>query len=120
MTKLTIADKFDEVVKALNGAETVLSHEELVDFINDRKDKATKKSANRKLTAQQKENEELKNAIVDGLSTDGATVTDLMKSIPALEGLSNQRVSALLRQLVIDGKAVKTKEGKKSLFAIAE
>jgi hypothetical protein len=37
-----------------------------------------------------------------------------------LGGLSNQRVSALLRQLVESGEVVKTIDKKKSYFAVAE
>ena len=120
MQKMTIADKFDEVVKALDGVETTLSHEELVEFIYDRKEKAQKKAGNRKPTATQKENEGFKATILDVLTTEGKTVSEIMAMNDELGNLSNQRVSALLRQLILTGEVVKTKEGKKSLFALAD
>ena len=120
MQKMTIADKFDEVVKALDGVETTMTKEELVDFIYDRKDKAVKKASNRKPSAQQKENEGIKQIILDVLTTEGKTVSEIIASTDDLAGFTNQRISALLRQLILANKVVKTKDGKKSLFALAE
>lgn len=120
MQKMTIATKFDEVVKMIQGEESVLSVEDAIDFLNDRKEKAAAKGGNRKPSARQKENEGVKAEILDSLTNEGVTVTALIANTPALDGFTNQRVSALLRQLVLDGKVVKTKEGKTTLFAIAE
>ena len=120
MQKMTIANKFDEVVNFITGEGVCsMSQDEIVDFLLDRKAKSVKKVGSRKPTAKQKENEVVKAAILEGMTAEGATVTDLMARIPALEGLSNQKVSALLRQLVISGDVVKTIDGKKSLFALA-
>ncbi len=120
MQKMTNAIKFDEVIKALKGEQSVMSVDEMVEFLEGRKAQATKKSDNRKPTAQQKENEGFKKNILDTLTAEGKTVSEIIASNDDLSGLTNQRVSALLRQLVIAGKVVKTKDGKKSLFAIAE
>ena len=84
------------------------------------KDQFVKKnSAERKPTANQVENAGLKTAILDFLAENkGAyTVTDLMKSVSALADLSNQRVSALGRQLVEDGSVVRTEEKRKAYFS---
>ena len=51
-------------------------------------------------------------------AAEGQTVTALLGKMN-IEGLTNQRVSALLRQLVLDGKVIKTVEGKKSYFSVA-
>ena len=120
MTKMTIATKYDAVIALLNGEDSDLSRDDAIDFLVDRKEKAQKKAGSRKPTAQQKENEGIKAVILDALATEGVTVTNLINSVPELAGFTNQRVSALLRQLVLDGKVVKTKEGKTTLFAIAE
>lgn len=120
MTKITIADKFDAINDLLDGKESILTIDEAKAFIADRKEKATKKSGSRKPTAQQKENEGFKENILDVLTDEGKTVSEIIAMSDDLSGLTNQRVSALLRQLVLAGKVVKTKEGKKSLFAIAE
>ena len=119
MTKMTIANKFDEVVKALQGEASAMTVEEMVDFINDRKEKSVKKSSTKKTTAHQKENEGVKATILANLTSEGQTVTELMASSADFDGFTNQRLSALLRQLVIDGKVVKTIEGKKSYFSVA-
>lgn len=120
MQKMTIATKFDEVIKALNGEETVMTVEDMTEFINDRKEKAVKKAGSRKPSAQQKENEGIKEIILDTLTTEGKTVSEIIASTDDLADFTNQRISALLRQLVLADKVVKTKDGKKSLFALAE
>lgn len=64
-----------------------------------------KSTADRKPTAKQVENDNLRAEIVafinENAEGDGFTVSDLLKVCPAcaaIEGLTNQRVSALLRQ----------------------
>jgi len=80
-----------------------------------------KKSATKKPTANQAENEDYKATILNVLDGAGAvTVTELQGKDETLGALSNQRVSALLRQLVEAGKVVKTMDKKKALFALAE
>ena len=80
-----------------------------------------KSGAERKPTATQIANEGYKSAIVDFLSDHTLrTVTDILKGVPALEGFSNQKVSALMTQLVNAGAVVKTTDKRRSYFAIAE
>ena len=116
---MTIATKFDEVIKAVSGEASAMSTEEIVEFLNDRKAKAEKKAGTRKPTANQKENEGIKTVILDNLTAEGQTVSELMANTPDLAGYSNQRLSALLRQLVIDGSVIKTVDKKKSYFSLA-
>lgn len=79
-----------------------------------------KKNANRKPSAKQEENEVLKSAIVGALTADaGVTVSTLIKTVPALNGLSNQKVTALMRQLIDAGVVVKTVDKKTALFTLA-
>ena len=72
---------------------------------------AKKNSAEKKPTAVQIANEGIKDAILEGME-DGKkyTITDLMKCIDACAELSNQRVSALVRQMVTDGSVERTEE----------
>ena len=80
------------------------------------------KSANRKPTVKQVENEGLKDIILAVVTDEGATVSDIQtrdERISAKVGISNQRVSALLRQLIDEKKVVKETVGKKSLFRLA-
>ena len=78
-----------------------------------------KNSTERKPTATQKENAGLKDAILYSMEIGKQyTVTDLMKSVAELDGLSNQRVSALVRQLKDDGKIEREEIKRKAYFSI--
>jgi hypothetical protein len=78
---------------------------------------AKKNSAEKKPTAIQVANEGLKKAILDFM-VEGQkyTITDLMKSVPELADLSNQRVSALVRQLKDSELVIRTEEKRKAYF----
>jgi hypothetical protein len=80
-----------------------------------------KSGAERKPTATQVANEGYKSAIVDFLGgvDKPQTVTDILKGVPALEGFSNQKVSALMTQLKDAGVVVKTSDKRRSYFALA-
>ena len=79
---------------------------------------AKKNSAEKKPTAQQTANEGIKSAIVDGMESGKAyTITDLIKSVAACADLTNQRVSALMRQLVESGAVVRTEDKRKAYFS---
>jgi hypothetical protein len=95
--KLTKRDHFTSL---LNIAE-VKSNPALVDFINHELELLAKKnSAEKKPTAVQVANEGIKSAIVEGMQENRLyTVTEIIKEIPECAELTNQRVSALLRQL---------------------
>ena len=78
-----------------------------------------KSNAERKPTATQIANEGIKDAILAVLSDTGITVTELQKSSDALAEYSNQRLSALLRQMVEAGKAVRCEIKGKAYFSKA-
>ena len=78
---------------------------------------AKKNSAEKKPTAVQVANEGIKADILNGMEIGKKyTITDLMKEIPACAELSNQRVSALVRQLVNDRVVERTEEKRKAYF----
>ena len=80
-----------------------------------------KNSAERKPTATQTENVGLKSAILVGMASGKAyTIGDLMKEIPALADLTNQRVSALVRQLKDDGLVTREEIKRKAYFTKVE
>jgi DNA-binding HxlR family transcriptional regulator len=60
-----------------------------------------------------------KESILNGLGDGKYTITDIMKSIDAVNGLSNQRVSALVRQMVADGLLVREEIKRKAYFSRA-
>ena len=78
-----------------------------------------KNSAERKPTANQTENVGFKADILAYLATvDKATITDLMKNVASLTDLSNQRVSAIVRQLKDSGEVVREEIKRKAYFSL--
>ena len=76
-----------------------------------------KNSGTAKLTKQQTENLDVKNAIYDGMEINRVyTVSELQKSIPAIAELSNQKVSALLRQMKDELRVERIEEKRKVYF----
>ena len=76
-----------------------------------------KNSAERKPTAKQTENAGIKSAILSEMEPDVLyTAADIAKTH---EGLTVQRVSALLTQLVNEGAIVKTVDKRKSFYSLA-
>lgn len=115
--KKTQKDYFNEIIELA----TENGRDDLVAFCEDRIEKLSRKTGSKKPTKTQVENEEFKGVIEDAMATLGkaSTVTEIQAVDNILGNLTNQRVSALLRQMVNDGKVVKTIEGKKSLFSLA-
>ena len=116
MKKITKRERFESL---LNMAE-VQADPGMVEFINHELELlARKNSADKKPTAQQVANEAIKQAIVDGMECDHFyTITDIQKNVPACADLSNQKVSALVRQLKDDGVITKTEDKRKSYFSL--
>ena len=98
---------------------TAENYDEVIAFIDHELELLAKKnSAERKPTAAQKENEGIKAIILAALTTTPTSISDLQKKDAALAEISNQKISALLRQLIIDNKVVRTEDKKKALFAL--
>lgn len=114
--KMTQKNYFEEII-ALAEAN---GREDIAEFAKGRIEALNKKSGSKKPTKTQEENVSLKEEIVSVLTSEGATVTEIQTKSEILGTLSNQRVSALLKQLVEAGRVVKTIEKKKSYFSIAE
>lgn len=78
-----------------------------------------KSGGERKPTAKQEENKRLEKIILDYLTgqTESKTVTDMMKEIPELDGMSNQKVSSLVKPLK-DGELIEKeiKKGRSYFF----
>ena len=74
-----------------------------------------------KPTKAQQANADIK-AILLGVMSNGEahTITEWQDMDEILSALSNQKVSALMRQLVTDGKVVKTVDKRKALFAVVQ
>ena len=116
MTKMTKAQKFAMLKEIPAVAENPI----LVEFIEHELDLLAKKnSAEKKPTKIQEENKGIKEIILDNLTEEGITITDLQKKVPELGELSNQKISALMRQLVNDLVVVKIEDKRKSYFSLA-
>ena len=115
-TKLTKAQKF----AMLRAIPAVAENAMLVEFIDHEVELLSKKnSADKKPTAQQVANAGIVTAIIEGMEPNRLyTVTEVIKSIPACADLTNQRVSALLRQLVEAGKVKRTEDKRKAYFSL--
>ena len=98
MKKMTKREKFE----MLANLTEVKSNPMLMEFIEHEMELLAKKNTSeKKPTAKQTQNEAIKANILSVL-TDGKvmTVTDLLKNVPDLpEDMTNQRMSALLRQM---------------------
>ena len=114
--KLTKAQKF-ELIKAI---PEVASNDMLVEFIEKEIESLKKKnSANGKPTAQQVENVAIKSAILEAMQENPAmmyTITDIIKNVDKCADLTNQRVSALVNQMVADNLVEKVIDKRKSYF----
>lgn len=115
-TKLTKAQKF----AMLRAIPAVAENAMLVEFIDHEVELLSKKnSAEKKPTAQQVANAGIVTAIIEGMEPNRLyTVTEVIKSIPQCAELTNQRVSALLRQLVEAGKVKRTEDKRKAYFSL--
>ena len=102
--------------------EAVQQNQEYVIFLEKEIAKCDRKTV-KKQTPTQVENEKLKNAILEFLSGEGEncfTVTELTQKVDALEGRTTQKVSALMRQLLLDGLVVRTTNKNKTYFGISK
>lgn len=80
---------------------------------------AKKNTGEKKPTATQVANEALKVAIAEGIEPNRQyTVTEIIKEVPACAGLTNQKVSPLVNQMVEDGRLVKTVDKRRSFFSL--
>ncbi len=117
MMKLTKKEMFAQILTVAEVAQ----NEEMVAFINHELELLNKKTSSKKETATQKANEVLKTVILDTLMTveEPVTITELQSQNEELGNLSNQKVSAIIRQMVLEGTVKKEMRGKKSYFIIA-
>ncbi len=119
---------------ALSYAIAVLSHSEIKDEakhsledvvakLKEMLEGLEKKSSDEKgMTENQKQNVGYKDAILNFLANHPAvTASEILRGVDSFpEEMTNQRVSALLRQLILDGKVEKKVEKGKTLFSLAQ
>ena len=110
-----------EVIGMMMKEEVVKANPTYVAYLENELALLDKKAQNKKTTKTQEQNVGIKATILKVLTTIGSgTVTDIQNGNEELSALSNQKVSALVRQLVESGEVVKTTDKKKSIFSLAE
>ena len=116
--KITKREKYE----MLANLTEVKANPMLVEFIEHELELLAKKnSAEKKPTAVQIENEGVKSVIVETLEKNGKmmTISEMQKVNAKLGEMSNQRISALVRQLINDGKVERIEEKRKAYFKLA-
>ena len=99
----------------------VKDNAEMVAFIDHEIELLEKKASSKKATKTQKANIGIKSTILAVLEGGKSmTVTEMQGASAELGELSNQKVSALVRQLVEAGEVVKTIDKKVSRFSLAD
>ena len=78
-----------------------------------------KNSAEKKPTATQIANEGIKNVILETLSEKSMTITEMQKANSELAELSNQKISALLKQMTESGSVKREEIKRKAYFSKA-
>ena len=113
-TKREYYTELREIVSGNPDMVAFIDHEiELLD---------NRKTADRKPTKVQVENETFKAAIVEYLTETDApqTIKDIQSGVPELSELSNQKMTHLLSALVNGGVVTKTYEKKTPFYTIAQ
>ncbi len=115
MKKMTKREKFEMLKNIQDVAENPI----LIEFINHELELLAKKnSGEKKLTAVQIANESIKDAIYEAMIPNRLySVTEIIKEIPACADLTNQRVSALLRQMMPE-RIERVEEKRKAYFRV--
>ena len=103
---------------------------DIVDFCNHEIELLSRKNSKSGATKTQKENEIVANMLVEELARIGKpiTITDLMNTSENVKNytlengnnLTNQKISAIFKQLVESNRIVKVVDKKKSYFSIGE
>ena len=118
--KLTKTDRFNillsyDEVKADSDMVAFIEHE--IELLAN---KRTNANGERKLTAQQTANAEIKSNIVELLASDSVrlfSVTEIIKEAEGIpEDMTSQRMTALLTQLIAEEKIQRVKDKRKTFF----
>ena len=119
--KLTKRDYFKMILEVVEG------NEQLTEFVNHELELLDKKASSKSMTSNQKENEQIKARIVQALVELGrpVTITELQANNGEMAQSSNQKLSALIKQMVRsednpNGEITRAMDKKKAYFSIAD
>ena len=112
--KMTQKEMFNEIITFAQAG----NRQDIVEFCKGRIAVLDKKSESRTPTKTQKENAELAKIILEVLKgSKPMTVTEIQNKNEILGSLNNQKVSAILRNMVKDGTVTRDTSTKKTLFS---
>ena len=124
-TKKVTKREYFEMIKGICG-----DNQDIVNFCNHEIELLERKNSKGGATKTQTENVKVAEMLMEELSkiVEPVTITDLMNKSEIIKeyrlengnSLSNQKISAIFKQLVDAGKIVKVTNKKKSLFSIAK
>lgn len=116
--KMTKKETINLLIDVLMGNKEVEDMQIFVDFLTHERELLEKKSSNSGQTKTQKENEIIKEKIIETLKelNKYATITDIQTANEELSAYSNQKISALLKQLVDNKEIEKVIDKKKAYF----
>ena len=119
--KMTKKEMFAMVMEVLATTDSV-NKEDMLNFIQHEIDLLERKSSSPKKTASQLGNERIMVELIEALAEVGepVTISQLWEKVPTTKAYSNQKISALLRKMIEEGKVVKVTDKKKSYFSLAE
>ena len=122
--RITKAQKFEDVIALLNGNPAkFIDTDGAVEFIRNEMALLAKKNASdsHKPTATQEANAKYRDLILEFLAVqaEGRTCTEIGKCVPELNDFNNQKIAALMRQLVEAGRVNKATIKGKSVFTLA-
>lgn len=113
-----------EVVEMMLADSNIASNEVYVAYLKNELELLKKKSENKKATKNQTENAEIKEVIIDVLDRMGrGRAGEIQLAVQATDKekyatLTNQRTSAILKQMIDEGIVVKTIDKKVSTFSL--
>ena len=114
-----------EVVTMMLADENIKQNDMFVAYLENELALLTKKAENKKATKNQTENVEIKEVIIEVLGRMGnGRAGEIQLAIQATDKekyatLTNQRTSAILKQMIDEGTVVKTVDKKVSTFSLA-
>lgn len=127
--RITKAMRFEDIKAMLNGSPVNYGTtiEDAMTFIDHELGLLARKNSgeDKKQTKTQQENEGYKALILEFLATlpedklNGVTCTEIIKGVPEFDGFTTQKISPLVRQLMLADKVVKTESRGKALFSLA-
>lgn len=96
--------------------------EEIVAFCKAKIEQLANRSSHKTPTKTQKENVGIMDIIADALAVAGqpVTVTELIAGCDELADYPNQKITALLTKMKNEGRVVQAKQGRKSVYALAD